>query len=65
MSNEQTLPYDGPLSTYTEVDSALYGIAAGIILNQTPISRDIATETSKFIGGVFVGWAVARYVGGD
>jgi hypothetical protein len=65
MSSEHQFPYDGPLSTFTEWDALLCGIATGIVLNHTSISRDIAREPSKFIGGVFTGWVIARYAGGD
>jgi len=65
MSSESQYVYDGPLSTFTEWDALLYGVTAGIVLTQTPISRDIAREPSKFLGGVAAGSVVAHIIWGD
>lgn len=52
MSTEQSLPYDGPLSTYREWDALIYGLAVGALLSINRVRRDIRREPSKFFGAL-------------
>jgi hypothetical protein len=52
MSTEQTLPYDGPLSTYREWDALIYGLAVGALLSIDRVRQDIRNEPSKFLGAL-------------
>jgi len=38
MSTEDALPYDGPLSTYTEWDAFLYGLVVGYTRTKPPMN---------------------------
>lgn len=60
MSTEDTFPYNGPLSTYTEWDVALYGLALGFTLSIDRVRQDIHAEPSKLIGGAILGYAIAK-----
>jgi hypothetical protein len=62
MSSEQALSYNGPLSTYREWDSLVYGIAVGCLLAIPRVRRDIRREPSKAIGGVLVTVALTKLV---
>ncbi|MFW6435662.1 MAG: hypothetical protein ACOCY1_04705 [Halovenus sp.] len=61
MSSEATLPYDGPLSTYTEWDVFLYGLVVGVALSIKRVCEDIRAEPSKLIAGAIVGYALVRW----
>jgi len=60
MSTEDAFPYNGPLSTYTEWDSLLYGLAAGLALSIGRVRQDIRREPSKFVAGALVGYILSK-----
>lgn len=65
MSTEQALPYDGPLSTYTEWHSALYGLAAGLVAGWSKtLRREFRKEPHYFVGAFLAGvWAGTKLRG--
>jgi len=60
MSSEQSFAYDGPLSTYREWDSLVYGVAIGCLLSIPRVRRDIRKEPSKAIGGALLTIIIAE-----
>jgi hypothetical protein len=60
MSTEQSLPYDGPLSTYREWDALIYGLAVGALLSIDRVRRDIRKEPSKFLVAVLAALALSE-----
>jgi len=62
MSSEQSFAYDGPLSTYREWDSLVYGVAIGCLLAIPRVRRDIRREPSKAIGGILLTVALTALV---
>jgi len=60
MSTENTLPYDGPLSTFQEWDCFLYGVVFGLVLSIDTVRRDLRAEPSKAIAGALLAYAISK-----
>lgn len=60
MSTEQSFPYNGPLSTFSEWHSLTIGLAAGLLIGWSKtLRRDLKAEPHYAIGGLLVGAVVA------
>ena len=56
MSTEQTLSYDGPLSTYREWHSLIIGFTAGLLAGWSKtLRRDLRREPHYAIGAFLAG----------
>jgi hypothetical protein len=56
MSTEQSFQYNGPLSTFTEWHSFLFGVLPGIALGWSrTIRREIRNEPHYALGGLLAG----------
>jgi len=59
MSSEQSLPYNGPFSTYLEWHAAILGFVFGVIAGWSrKIRREIRKEPGMAVSGLLAGvWA--------